>query len=65
MAAAQVRYNDAKSSWLKAIERAQSEKDKARADYDREKADGDTDASFTQWVATNVRLKPFSTCMLY
>lgn len=62
----QVRYEQAKSKWLQAAKEAQSKKDKARAAYDSDKADGITNASsFTQWVQENVRLEPFSTCMLY
>jgi hypothetical protein len=64
--AAQLRYDTAKSDWLQAAKQAQSEKDKARAYYDNEKDMGMIgDLSFAAWVPTNVRLEPFSTCMLY
>jgi hypothetical protein len=65
MAAAQARYDEAKSQWLQAAKQAQSHKDEARTEYDRAKADGYANASsFTEWVPMNVRLEPFSTCML-
>lgn len=65
MAAAQVQYDEAKSGWLQAIKEAQKQKDEARSAYDSEKSDGLTNDSFSQWVAMNVRRKPFSAYVLY
>jgi hypothetical protein len=66
MAAAQVRYDHTKSNWIQTAKRAQSEKDKARAEYDDQKDAGLTgNLSFTEWAPMNVRLELFSACMLY
>lgn len=53
--AAEARYNDAKEKWLQAASQARTAKDTAKADYNAEKEDRLTDATFDQWWPQNVR----------